>query len=91
MPQHRRVELQKSAPTQQRRDARELTVSKSAFSRNPLFEPAKIQRRESIKATRVRRSGITAVGRIVSETSAQQKKPVIYTESIMGENSSENN
>lgn len=74
MSEHRRVELGESVPSEQKSNARELTVSKLAFSRNPFFEPAKMHRRESMKATRERRSGIAAVGRIISETSAQQKK-----------------
>jgi len=41
-------------------------VRRSAFSKYPVFEPAKTQRSERIKATREKRSGTTAKGRIVS-------------------------
>jgi len=41
-------------------------VRRSAFSRYPVFEPAKTQRSERMKATREKRRGMTAKGRIVS-------------------------
>lgn len=44
--------------------SRGLTVRRSPFSRYPRFDPAKTQSKERINATRDKRRGTTAVGRI---------------------------
>ncbi len=51
----------------------ELTVKRSAFSRNPTFEPAKRQSRERMKAVKENKSGTMAARRNMVAISAQQK------------------
>lgn len=50
-----------------------LTVKRSAFSRNPIFEPAKRQSRERMKAVKESTMGIMAASRNIVAISAQQK------------------
>ena len=51
----------------------ELTVKRSAFSRNPTFEPAKRQSRERMKAVKESTMGNMAARRNIVAISAQQK------------------
>ena len=51
----------------------ELTFKRSAFSRNPTFEPAKRQSRERMKAVKESTMGTMAARRNILAISAQQK------------------
>lgn len=55
MSQPGRVELEESVVPRHQGDAHRLTVRRFAFSKYPLFDPAKMQRRERTKATKQKR------------------------------------
>ena len=70
---HRSIELYSISVPDYEMYSGELTVKRSAFSRNPTFEPAKRQSRESMKAVKERTMGNMAARRNIVSTSAQQK------------------